>query len=268
MGLPALDRELEKLKAQLADLSAHYTDRHPDVRKLKEQIAKTEKMKQDLAASPDEKDSQASDTEVAAPQDTANIREITPTAELESQLKVNKLEVVNRQRAIQELQNRIDEYQVRLNRAPAREEELAALTRGYNQSQDNYNSLLKKKNDSELATSLERRQQGEHFRVLDAASLPIKPCFPDRPKLCLIGLLVGIMLGCSAVAGAEMLDERLRSEKELKDLVPVEIIAHISDIDTPEEQLVQQKLTWLSSAAAVFVLASIVLGYVISYLHG
>ena len=45
VGIPALDQELDKLKAQLADLSSHYTDRHPDVRKVKDQIAKTEKMR-------------------------------------------------------------------------------------------------------------------------------------------------------------------------------------------------------------------------------
>ena len=49
-GLPAIDEELSKLRAQLADLSAHYTDRHPDVRKVKEQIAKTEKMRAQMAA--------------------------------------------------------------------------------------------------------------------------------------------------------------------------------------------------------------------------
>ena len=38
VGLPALEQELQRLKAQLADLSARYTDQHPDVRKLKEQI--------------------------------------------------------------------------------------------------------------------------------------------------------------------------------------------------------------------------------------
>ena len=50
VGLPALDQELDKLKAQLADLSSHYTDRHPDVRKLKEQIAETEKMRDQALA--------------------------------------------------------------------------------------------------------------------------------------------------------------------------------------------------------------------------
>src|SRR5580704_16681896 len=50
MGLPALDEELDKLKGQLADLSSRYTERHPDVRKLKQQIVKTEKMRQQILA--------------------------------------------------------------------------------------------------------------------------------------------------------------------------------------------------------------------------
>ena len=51
VGIPwALDQELDKLRAQLADLSSHYTDRHPDVRKLKDQIAKTEKMREQALA--------------------------------------------------------------------------------------------------------------------------------------------------------------------------------------------------------------------------
>src|SRR5437867_11349966 len=50
-GLPELDQELDKLRAQLTDLSAHYTDRHPDVRKLKEQIARTERNREQLVKS-------------------------------------------------------------------------------------------------------------------------------------------------------------------------------------------------------------------------
>ena len=45
-----MNEELEKLRAQLADLSSHYTDRHPDVRKLKQQIAETEKTRDQIIA--------------------------------------------------------------------------------------------------------------------------------------------------------------------------------------------------------------------------
>src|SRR5262249_30039210 len=50
MGLATIDKELDRLKAQLADLSSHYTDKHPDVRKTKEQIARTEQMRERIIA--------------------------------------------------------------------------------------------------------------------------------------------------------------------------------------------------------------------------
>ena len=50
VGIAALDRELEHLRAQLADLSTRYTDTHPDVGRLKGQIAKTQKMRDDFVA--------------------------------------------------------------------------------------------------------------------------------------------------------------------------------------------------------------------------
>jgi polysaccharide chain length determinant protein (PEP-CTERM system associated) len=270
MGLPAVDQELDRLKAQLADLSAHYTDRHPDVRKVKEQIAKTEKMKEQIRAGlkAKEADSQANGNSEATPRDAAEIRAMAPMVELESQLKANRTEISNRERAIQGLQSQIGEYEARLNREPVREQQLADLTRNYEQSRANYDSLLKKKNDSELATSLERTQQGEHFRILDPPSLPTKPYSPNRLKLSGMGLMLGILLGGVFAAGAEFIDDRLYDEKELKKMLPVVVISEIPDIVTAEEVSRQQKVVWLGRAAAGLVLASILLGTAISYLRG
>jgi len=130
-ALPTLDQELDRLRGQLADLLSHYTDRHPDVRKVKEQIAKTEKLKQQaearIAAAP------ASGTT----DDTLHAS--SPTGmEVESQLKANKVEIENRQHAVQDLQKRIGEYQGRLNMTPMREQQMAGLTRDYEQSKKTY----------------------------------------------------------------------------------------------------------------------------------
>jgi len=271
VGLPVLDQELDKLKAQLADISSHYTDRHPDVRKIKEQIAKTERMKQQIAADPESSstdDPKAKGAFATAPRNAGDIREMSPMVELESQLKVNHIEVGNRERAIQELQAKIGEYQARLNREPVREQQLADLTRNYDQSRANYDSLLKKKNDSELATSLERRQQGQHFRILDPPSLPVKPYSPNRVKLSGIGLLIGLVLGAVGVAGSEFIDDRLHSEEEIKKLLPVAIISQIPDIVTLRDERAQNKEIWLGRAAAGFVFISILAGTAISYFCG
>jgi polysaccharide chain length determinant protein (PEP-CTERM system associated) len=257
------DKELDRLRAQLADVSSHYTDRHPDVRKLKEQIARTEKMKAQAEAS-------LKNTPAPASSDVTPVpgQPITPAVELESQLKVNRIEIANRERSIQDLRAQINEYQGRLNREPVREQQLTDLTRNYEQTKANYDSLLQKKNASQLATNLDLRQQGEHFRVLDPPSLPTKPYSPHRLKLSGIGLFAGLVLGALITGGAELLDDRLYNEKQFKDLLPVAIISEIPTVGTAEEQASQKKGILIGRLAAAMVLMFIVVGSAISYLHG
>ena len=137
--------------------------------------------------------------------------------QIQGQLQSNQVEIANREHSIEGLKAQLNLYQGRLNQEPVREQQLTDLTRGYEQSKANYDELLKKKNGSEMATSMELRQQGEHFRILDPPSLPVKPSFPNRLKLCGIGLVVGVFLGAAVSAGAELIDDRLFSEKELKE---------------------------------------------------
>ena len=91
---------------------------------------------------------------------------------LQGQLRSNQVEIANREHSIVALKARVDDYQARLNQEPVREQQLADLTRGYEQSKANYDDLLKKKNESAMATSMELLQQGERFRMIDPPSLP------------------------------------------------------------------------------------------------
>ncbi|HME34264.1 MAG TPA: XrtA system polysaccharide chain length determinant [Candidatus Sulfotelmatobacter sp.] len=271
MGLPAIDQELEKLKANLADLSSRYTDRHPDVRKLKDQIAKTEKMRDQLLASLKTKGpATASDGGDAAnpASQTTDPMQATLMAPIQSQLRSNQLEIANREHAIASLKAKIDEYQGRLNQEPVREQQLADLTRGYEQSQANYDDLLKKKNESKMATSMELLQQGERFRIIDPPSLPNKPDFPNRLKLCGVGLGAGLALGLVFAGGFEMMDDRIHDEKALQKLLPVAVISEIPAIARPEDERRARRQLWLGWAVAVVVSGTILVGSAISYLRG
>ena len=46
-----------------------------------------------------------------------------------------------------------------------------------------------------MYADLQRKQQGEQFRVLDPANLPDKPSFPNRPLFAAGGLGGGLALG-------------------------------------------------------------------------
>ncbi len=266
-GLASIDEELDKLRAQLADLSSHYTDRHPDVRKVKDQIAKTEKMRAQLVS--DQKAKAASSDTNADANSSADLQDpSSPVVQLRGQLQANRAEIANRERSVKELQAKVEDYQGRLNQEPVREQQLSDLTRGYDQSKANYDDLLKKKNESAMATSMELLQQGERFRIIDAPSLPLKPDFPNRLKFCLIGLAVGVGLG-SVVAGAfEMLDDRIYDEKEFAKMLPVAVISEIPAFAGGADESAVRRRLWLGWVTAGVVSATILAGSALSYWRG
>jgi polysaccharide chain length determinant protein (PEP-CTERM system associated) len=269
VGLPALDQELEKLRAQLADLSSHYTDRHPDVRKLKEQIAKTEKMRDQLLASLKTKSTEHStDGSDSAASQSTDPAQASILAPVQSQLRSNQLEITNRERSVAALKAKVDEYQARLNQEPIREQQLADFTRGYEQSKANYDDLLKKKNESKMATSMELLQQGERFHVVDAPSFPQKPEFPNRLKFCGIGLAIGLGLGVVVVGIFEFLDDRLHNASEIRKLLPAEIIGEIPTIVNASDAQEATRRIWLGWATAAVVFVTILAGSAFSYLRG
>ena len=264
IGLPALEQELEKLRGQLADLSSHYTDRHPDVRKLKEQIAKTEKVRDQILSSANFKKAE-DETSSTKGTDQQTDATLDPAS---AQLRVNSIEITNREHSIAALKTKIDDYQARLNQEPIREQQLADLTRGYEQSKANYDDLLKNKNKSAMATSMEIAQRGERFTVVDPPSLPQKPSFPNRLKFCGIGLAAGLALGGFVVGLLEMKDDRIYEEKKLKDLVPATILAEIPVIVNEADQRKERARVWLGWTTAALVFATILAGSAFSYLRG
>jgi succinoglycan biosynthesis transport protein ExoP len=250
-------------------LSSRYTDRHPDVRKLKDQIAKTEKMRDQLLAGLKTPAGTNDGTETANPAGpNGDPAQATLMAPIQSQLRSNQLEITNREHAVATLKAKVDDYQGRLNQEPIREQQLADLTRGYEQSQASYDDLLKKTNESKTATKMEVLQQGERFRIIDPPSLPLKPAFPNRLKFCGIGLGVGLALGVVFAGAFEMMDDRIHDEKALQKLLPVGVIAEIPAIARREDERRTRRQLWLGWAVAALVSGTILLGSALSYLRG
>jgi polysaccharide biosynthesis transport protein len=268
MSLPAIDQEIEKLKAQRMYLTAHYTERHPDVLALSKEIAKKEKQRSELLA--DSRNKETARKNAASEAESAGVADVTKNAsllQLQSQLRANASEIANRTDNINKLKGKINLYQTRLDSQPAREQELADLTRGYDQSKANYDELLKKKNDSVMATSMEQMQQGQRFSMIDPPSLPTKPDSPKRMKLCGIGLGFGIALGIIVAGAFEFFDDRIQNEDDIKALLPVAIISEIPEITNTTQEEKSKRRLLLGWAMTCFVVVSIMAGSMFSYLH-
>src|SRR5262249_39165534 len=143
-------------------------------------------------------------------------QQISPIAQLESQLKANELEITNRKQEVKALENQIEQYQARLNLTPIREQQLTDVARNHEQSRANYESLLAKKLQSGMATDLAKRQQGEQFSVIDPPSLPQRAYWPNPLEFSLAGLAGGLILSLAWVILKEAADPRVRNEDDMQ----------------------------------------------------
>src|SRR2546430_10256516 len=105
---------------------------------------------------------------------------ISQVQQLRAQLHQQELSIIQKAKQQEELQKQIRVLQARIESSPGVQQEFQALTRDYQTALTFYNDLLKRRNESQMATALENGQQAERFRVIDPPSLPETPSFPNQ----------------------------------------------------------------------------------------
>ncbi|MDY6950013.1 MAG: XrtA system polysaccharide chain length determinant [Thermodesulfobacteriota bacterium] len=196
-------RDIASLKNELATLEAKYTANHPDVIRLKETIAGLEgqRLKDETGSSPPEAFVYSVDQE------------------LKRQLQDISIEIDTLKAEIKKVQSQTKWYQKKVEETPKREQELLSLKRDYGNLRELYNSLLNRKLEAQIAVSMEKKQKGEQFRVIDPAKIPTRPVEPDLRRILLLTLAVGLGLGGGLAFLTEMMDTSYKTPEEVeKDL--------------------------------------------------
>ena len=265
-----LEKELQDLRLQMQTLRTRYTDDHPDIVALKDKIAKTEAQRKQNEV---ESASNRQTGEATNPIDffaAEGVQRGSPTAvmQLLSQLKANQMEIKNEQQHAKDLELQTAAYQARLNLTPETEQELAGIARGYDEAKFNYNSLLQKQTQSQLATSLGQQQQGQQFHIIDPPKLPDKPSAPNRFLISLVGLGLGFVLGLGLATLLELTDVRFRQEKDLEGILPARMLVGIPRLSTPQEDHSLLIARYMECGAAAVVALLIFIGNLYTYYNG
>lgn len=212
---------LASLQAELSQLSTVYTDKYPDVARLKREIAEIEKeLKESKTV---DKNSKAAS---APPAFSANPLYTT----LSNQLVEVNTEIKNLKARQKDILKDISIFQGRVERIPRREQQMAALMRDYENTRANYQNLLNKKLEAQLAENLEKRQKGEQFRILDPANLPAKPYKPDPKKIILMGIVLGVGSGGGLAFLLEYIDASFRKAEDVYAALGLPVLASIPRI--------------------------------------
>jgi polysaccharide chain length determinant protein (PEP-CTERM system associated) len=201
-----LEKQLNDLQAQLPQLQARYTNDHPDVIKMKADIAELRKKLDEVK--------KASAQAPVAGDDQASANEPPEIQKLRLQVHQYGDVIAAALRDQKRLQQEIAVYQARVTLTPSVEEEYKLLARDYENAQKNYQDLLTDKSKADLTAKMNLQQQGERMVQLYAASTPEEPSFPNRLLFAGGGLGAGLALGLGLAMWLELRDKSIRTEAD------------------------------------------------------
>jgi uncharacterized protein involved in exopolysaccharide biosynthesis len=119
----------------------------------------------------------------------------------------------------------------RIEQAPASEQDVGARGKEYQSMKLTYEILLKKNQEAQQAENLEKRQQGEQFKVIDPAIVPDKPFSPDVPKILLISLFAGLASGLALAFMREQMDRSFHDADDVEISLGIKVLATIPQIE-------------------------------------
>jgi protein tyrosine kinase modulator len=168
--------------------------------------------------------------------DKANVAEPPEIRQLRVQIHQYELAIAQATQQQAKLQQQIKMYEGRVASSPAIEEQYKQLTRDYDTAQKFYDDLLIKRNDSAMTTDMERQQQGQQFRLLNAASLPGEPSFPNRLLFAGGGLGLGLALGVGLAFWMEISDKAIRSEADVEAIMELPMLISLPWVGDKESR--------------------------------
>ena len=240
---------LRSLRAQYAGASASFAPDHPDVIKMKQEIAALERetgarpegeeiakqltdAKARLATLTDRLGAEHPDvlqtkrTIAALQQDLArvgagSVNRNQPRPEnpayinIQAQLNsvVSSLDGLKNSRTI--VKRRLQDYATRVERTPELEPDYLVLIRDRDTSAQKYQDIRSRLLEAKVSEGLEVQRKGERFSLIDPPGLPESPEKPNRKAIVLLGVILAMAGGAGVAALAEHLDHSIRTPEQL-----------------------------------------------------
>jgi succinoglycan biosynthesis transport protein ExoP len=101
--------------------------------------------------------------------------------------------------------------------------ELDSLKKQADSATGLYTVLLQKLNETNIAASL----QNNNVRLLDRAIVPTSPVWPDRNKLSLAGLLLGLVLGAGYVLLRDYFGNAIKDAEDVERFLHIDLLAAV-----------------------------------------
>lgn len=239
--------EFRRKRLEVDQLSAKYTPRHPEVQTAKAQLERLrEKIPRQILASLEE--------EAELP--------TTPTVpnplyqNLIAQLQEVQTEFAIREREKEFIESEIEKYSQRVQNAPQSEQDIASILRQNDDLTKQYDDLKKKLGEAKLSESLESKQRGSQFVVVDPANFPLQPAKPVKWAIVLIGAIISLFAGVVFAVAIDFIDQRIWTQSQLETLLGLTVLIEIPAIVTDTDLSLARRKRFTQTASSVALAAA------------
>jgi capsular exopolysaccharide synthesis family protein len=238
------DEDLKQLRAKLADLESQvavsrtrFTNNNPTLIKLIEQRDATRALYiQKLSK--------------LSPQNnlttgSADIASEPVSQDLATKLILSEIESAGIEAKLAKVRDAKTKLQARVNRLPAKEQALNALTRQRQDIAASVDLLQKKLEEARIAEV----QLASNISIIDTAAPPLNPNWPNKPVVLIIASVAGLFLAVGVVLLLDFLDGTLRNATEVGKLVKLPVIGVLPVL--PDSSLNAENSKFLNNSGLV-----------------
>jgi len=218
----SLTGRLSALQTELARLMTEYTDKYPDVIRVKREI---EELKKQLNRQSQQKVADGSQTMTINPM----------YQRLKEDLSRTDQEIASFKERERDLKGKIAIQRSKAHSVPRMEQELTRLTRDYTVNNTLYQTLLRRLEDAKISSSVEEKTKPTTFKIIDPAILPVQPSGPTPLKMILLGLFTGTIAGIFIVLTLDYLKNPIKSSEHIKSEYGITVLARIPRITTQQD---------------------------------
>ncbi|TKB24925.1 hypothetical protein FCL47_16930 [Desulfopila sp. IMCC35006] len=254
------EQRLARLRSTLDSLLLKYTEKHPEIKRVRKLIEKLEveirsgsTSGKGLAKLSQSSSTGSSQGRRLARQNSSNLQTMM---QLESQRKDIERNIVNIESEKNQLREKIEQYEKWLAVSPVREAEWSSLTREYDQLKKHYDYLVAQNLEAESMLNLEIRQKGSQFKIEDPGQFSGKPIKPNFFIIMGFSVLAGLGVGLGGVLALDVFDSSFRDAETIEPFLGIPLLTTIPYIEIEAEQKRQkwQRILLLSLLLAAIAL--------------
>lgn len=227
MKYDPLKTKLAMLQKRQQELSLIYTEKHPEIMEVQNEIAAIREHQQ-AGSSP-----------------------VTAVASTSPEVEKIAFELNGLRDAENSQRRFIASREYLLKSIPAAKAGLDEIERERNSQRNLYEQLVARYGQSEVSKQMEVQDKATTFRIVDPAILPTKPISPKRVKIILFGIIGGLIASFGLLVLLDHHDKSIRNIQTLKSL-GVQVLAVVPTIPDPAELVALQKRDkWFYATAGV-----------------